>query len=156
MNIEIKNETTVIVDGVEYIRKAEPEKEEARELTYKEVLEKVRPVYYIRSKDADADITTWSNGNHDAAQYPTERAAKQAAARIKLEVVAHFLNEGWERGHEPAFYWAWVGDPQRLKVGMFTPDYWGGVACFKTNSLAERARAILGDELIKQSLGIFD
>jgi hypothetical protein len=145
--LEIINETTVKIDGVEYAKVQQPE----AGLDFDRILTDTGAHYLIDpAGKVQRNVITYPN------QYPTERAAKQASARIKLEVVAHYLNEGWERGHERAFYWAWHSVPQRLDIGMYTPDYWAGSACFKTHSLAERARAILGDEIIKQSLGIFD
>lgn len=149
-------EEIITIGGKRYrITEVETEPEPPAELTYKEICDLTRPDWTVDNK---GDTHNWTSYMMPG-MYPTARSAKQAAARIKLEVVAAYLNGPdwefpWSASGERCWCWYYGYASAGLELNDFNATRYGGVY-FKHVRFASRARDILGDEVILHSLGVF-
>lgn len=91
---------------------------------------------------------------------PTEQQVKQLLALNKLFNVAYYLNEGWVpdwSDTKQKKYWiVRHGEMNIIKVIINTFMHHVGGVYFKSEALAKKAIAILGEKSIKECFGIFE
>lgn len=133
-----------------------------KELTYDEVSRKLfvgKRVYYMGSTGKVFSVTIPIDASVcDHNDAPTENQVKQLLALNKLFNVAYYLNEGWvpdwELGKENKYF---IGlQHGSLVMGARVYRALPGVPYFKSEPLAQRAIAILGEKSIKECFGIFE
>ena len=116
--------------------------------TYNDILDILKPNYLILSH-GDVVIMSFEIGSsYD--QYISEEKAQSAVARLKLENVAHYLNEVKykDKNWEPQ-YWSICLLDMEVKTEFCSFSYLDGNIKFKTKEIALEAIQILGKETIK-------
>ena len=119
--------------------------------TYDEILDILKPEYYL-SCEGNIDSTDYE-ADFSYANYITKERALSASARLKLEIVAHYLNEDkyedvdWEGKY---FYLYYKLD--KITIDFSSISYLYGKIQFKSEKIAREAIQILGEEIIKTAL----
>lgn len=133
-----------------------------KELTYDEVARRLfagKTAYYTSDTGMICKTLDGKRYNpNDPNNAPTENQVRQLLALNKLFNVAYYLNEGWtpdwETGRENKYF---IGlEHEFLVIGFCFYGASPGVPYFKSEELAERAIAILGEKAIKECFGIFE
>lgn len=133
-----------------------------KELTYDDVVRKLfvgKRVYYMNNRGEVSSVTIPIDASVcDHNDAPTENQIRQLLALNKLFNVAYYLNKGWtpdwELGKENKYF---IGlEHEFLVIGICFYGASPGVPYFKSEELAERAIAILGEKSIKECFGIFE
>ena len=91
---------------------------------------------------------------------PTEQQVKQLLALSMLHNVAYYLNEGWvpdwKNNVEYKYFICYDGDDDVISTSQNIHVRHVGGVYFKSEELAQRAIAILGEKAIKECFGIFE
>ena len=159
--IKLQDGTEVIISQESYdaLAKAVTPKE----LTYRKVAKKLFKKGTIYSIDTWGEVQKWEDvGDRyvDANNAVSENQCKQLLALNKLFNVAYYLNEGWVPDWSDTKQKKYVivrdGEMNRIEViSNISMHHVGGVY-FKSEILAKRAIAILGEKSIKECFGIFE
>lgn len=133
-----------------------------KELTYENIAEKLfykRKTFRVSGFGDDVAIfpDCYYLHSHNA---PTENQVKQLLALNKLFNVAYYLNEGWvpdwKNDKEYKYFMYCDGGNERISTSHNVYTYYVGGVYFKSETLAKRAIAILGEKAIKECFGIFE
>ena len=159
--ITLQDGTEVIISQESYDALAQAVK--PKELTYKKVAKKLFKEGTTYGINAWGEVQKWEGvGDNyvDANNAVSENQCKQLLALNVLHNVAYYLNEGWVpdwSDTKQKKYWiVRDGEMNRIEViSNISMHHVGGVY-FKSEELAQRAIAILGEKAIKECFGIFE
>lgn len=91
---------------------------------------------------------------------PTEQQVKQLLALSMLHNVAYYLNEGWvpdwSDTKQKKYCIMHDGERNSIEIVINVSMHHVGGVYFKSEKLAKRAIAILGEKAIKECFGIFE
>lgn len=134
-----------------------------KELTYKKVAKKLFKEGATYVIDTWGEVQKWEDVGDkyvDANNAVSENQCKQLLALNKLFNVAYFLNEGWvpdwSDTKQKKYMIVRNGEMNTIEVVFDTFMYRVGGVYFKSEELAKRAIAILGEKSIKECFGIFE
>ena len=134
-----------------------------KELTYKKVAKKLFKEGATYVIDTWGEVQKWEDVVDkyvDANNAVSKNQCKQLLSLNKLFNVSHFLNGGWVpdwSNTEQKKYWIIRdGEMNRIKVTINIFMHHVGGVYFKSEELAKRAIAILGEKSIKECFGIFE
>ena len=134
-----------------------------KELTYKKVAKKLFKEEATYVIDTWGEVQKWEDVGDkyvDANNAVSENQCKQLLALNKLHNVAYYLNEGWvpDWSDTKQKKYSIVHDEEmnRIEIVINISMHHVGGVYFKSETLAERAIAILGEKSIKECFGIFE
>lgn len=159
--ITLQDGTKVIISQESYDALSEAVK--PKELTYKEVAKKLFKEGATYVIDTWGEVQKWEDVGDkyvDANNAVSENQCKQLLALNKLFNVSHFLNGGWVPDLSDAKQKKYMivrdGEMNRIEVFINIFMHHVGGVYFKSEALAKKAIAILGEKSIKECFGIFE
>lgn len=134
-----------------------------KELTYKEVAKKLFKEGTTYGINAWGEVQKWEGvGDNyvDANNSVSENQCKQLLSLNKLFNVSHFLNGGWvpdwSNTKQKKYSIVHNEEMNRIEIIINISMHHVGGVYFKSEALAQRAIAILGEKSIKECFGIFE